>query len=213
MKSLTFTIALVGIVAAGLWAAPPETEAPSSTPASPGTRSLSAKTPDAEQNRVLHNIELLIDDGIPGKEYAKQLDYFEIELGAEDAHGEVEYASHLMSPRPERRTGNRQDDPRITISWKRGGLLNLDRKMLTKAGINTKGKKLSLFFSRELEDQLFKLEEAYAGENVSNITRTLFKIRLKDPGPGYEFYIADLELKGASPGVTSASGSRFGKEN
>ena len=212
MKSALFALAAIGLLVVPADAAKPAAESPQPAAESPAptataasARPSSANAPAPIRTRVLHDIELLIDDGIPGKEYAKQLDYFKIELGAEDAKGQVEYASHLMSPKPERRTGNRKEDPRITIGWKKGTLLALDRKLLLKAGINSKDKKVYQFYPLEVEDQLFKLEEAYAGENATKIARTRFKIRPKDSEPGYEFYIDDVEFKPESPRSPSSA--------
>jgi hypothetical protein len=206
MKSALLALAATGLLSASADAAKPAAspakpvaESPEPAATVPSARSASANTPERPPTRVLHDIELLIDDGIPGKEYAKQLDYFKIELGAEDSKGQIEYASHLTSPKPERRSGNRKEDPRITIGWKKGTLLALDRKLLLKAGINSKDKKVYQFYPLEVEDQLFKLEETYAGANATNIARTRFKIRPKDVEPGYEFYIDDVEFKSESP--------------
>ncbi len=226
MKSFHGTLVVIALSASAALAAKPKVEPPDP----PAKTTAGAKTsdkaatempaPDADDPdnpevpagaldaaRAARGVEweLEIEDGLPGKEYAKQLDFFKIELGAEDAKGQVQYASHLAGTRPDRRNGKREDDERFTIGWKKGTLLGLDRKLLVKAGINTNGKKILQFYPRDVEMQMLKLEQAYAGKNAPKILRTRFKIRPKDAQPGYEFYVAEQDIKSDVPSKPSSS--------
>ena len=179
------------------------------TPKSPGS------SPVAATERMPRGIEweVMFDDGIEIKQYAKELDYFKIEVGAEDSNGEIQYASGLSHRRPERHSGNHKDDGRFTTAWKKGTLLAIDTKLLTKAGVKTIGKKILHFYPRELESQLEKLEREHAGPNA-RIGRTRFKIRPDDSGQGYEFYVAEQDLLAETPGTppkSSAAGRQAGR--
>ncbi len=166
-----------------------------------------ADSPDFK--RVTRSViwEVVFEDGISAKDYAKQLDYFKIELGAADSQGQVQYAGRVSSTRPDKRSGKIQDDKRITIGWKKGNLLNFDRKLLGKAGINTAGKTILHFYPAQIESQLFNLEQAYAGEDADKIVRTQFKIHDKVSEPGYEFYVAEQQLRPEATGTTSSAKS------
>ena len=162
--------------------------------------------------------EVLFEEGITADEYAKQLDYFGIELGAVAKDGKIQYAAQLSRTRPERRNGLKKDEKRVTIEWKRGTLEALDRKLLTKVGINTQGKKLAHFYSLDAQRQLARLERDFEDRPAAEIKRTRFSVRPlektagpsansasgvaksksvvdKSSGqtPGYEFYVVEQE--------------------
>ncbi len=121
--------------------------------------------------------EMEFAEGISAKDYARQLDFFQIELAAADSKGQLQYALRVSSPKPERRSGKLQDDSRVMIEWKTGNLPGFDRKFLAKAGIATSGKRILHFYSPAVERQLYDLEQAYAGADAPNIVRTRYGIR------------------------------------
>ena len=115
--------------------------------------------------------EVHFEDGIKVDEYAKQLDFFGIELGVVDKGGKIQYAAKLSARKPEKRISKKSMDKRMTISWKHGTLAAVDRKLLTKLGINTQGKDLFHFYPRDTEEQLYKLELEHAGAERGEATR------------------------------------------
>jgi hypothetical protein len=135
--------------------------------------------------------EILFGEDITPEEYARQLDYFAIEVAAISKNGHVDYISQLASPRPAKRIGERAADPRLRIGWKSGTLHAVDRRLLRKAGIASNDKELTHYFSPELQKQLEQLELDYAKHDVREIELTRFQIRRRDNEEGYEFVVID----------------------
>jgi hypothetical protein len=183
-------------------------ETPAASTNVPGTPSESAHEPARERVDRGVDWEMLFEEGISAKEYAKQLDYFKVELGVEDSKGEIEYASHFSDAKPARRTGHKRDENRMAESWKKGTLAGLDQKLMRKAGVKAQGKKLFHFYPREIEREMFKLEQGYAGLNASQVVRTQFSIRPKTLVGGYELYVTEQQLKTAAPSTPSSRYSR-----
>ncbi|MBI3837612.1 MAG: hypothetical protein HY288_06730 [Planctomycetia bacterium] len=159
-----------------------------STPDDP---SKSAHSPRGQDAKV--EWEILFEEGITAEEYAKQLDYFKIEVGAISKKGKIEYISKVANPKPERRIGQKTTDYRMSIGWKTGTLHAADRKLLAKAGINSEGKELWHFFPTEVQVQLGALQRSYAKRDPSEIKRTRFQIRPKEQGGGYEFVVVEQD--------------------
>jgi hypothetical protein len=136
--------------------------------------------------------ELLFNDDITPTEYARQLDYFQIEIGAVAKNGKIEYIAHVSRPKPERRVGYVESEYRVRIGWKRGALVAADRKLLAKAGISSQGKELMHYFPIAVQKQLAELEQRYAGLKPETIRRTRFQIRAKPKG-GYEFVVLEQD--------------------
>ncbi len=128
------------------------------------------------------------------EEYARQLDFFKIELAAVGENG-VEYASALSQARPRRRTAGRNaQENRLYMSWTEGSLKKFDLQLLRKAGINPQGKIILQFYPPEVEAQLAQLEVAFRGHQPKQIRRTYFKVQRS--GSGYRFVVVDQELLG-----------------
>lgn len=160
----------------------------------------SQETPAVEIERAGEKEwEILFADGITQQEYARQLDYFGIEIAAVSKSGRVEYITRLMEQRPEHRTGQRGDDPRLRIGWKSGVLVAADRRLLRKAGIASADKELTHYFPPDLQEQLQQLEIEYAGRASRDIERTRFQIQPVDDGNGYEFVVIDQVPPKAEP--------------
>jgi hypothetical protein len=203
MKRTMLTVALASTIA---WAAIGPLLA-----ASPD-KARSAHEPAGSQADHHAEWELLFEEGITTEEYTEQLDYFKIEIGAVSKDGRVEYISHVSQRKPDKRLGDLAIDPRVRIGWKKGTLAVADRKLLGRAGINTKDKDLQHFFSKEIQNRLAVLERAYGGREASQIKRTRFGIRpTKDVG--YEFVVIEQDppppsgYKPAAP-ASSSAGSR-----
>ncbi|HEV3136712.1 MAG TPA: hypothetical protein VGZ26_02390, partial [Pirellulales bacterium] len=159
-----------------------------STPDDPGK---SAHSPRGRESKI--EWEILFEDGITTDEYARQLDYFKIEVAAVSKKGKVEYISNVASPKPAKRTGQKAADYRLSIGWKTGTLHAADRKLLAKAGINSDGKELWHFIPIEVQAQLETLQRSYARRDASEIKRTRFRILPKEKGGGYEFVVVEQD--------------------
>jgi hypothetical protein len=147
--------------------------------------------------------EIFFDDDVLGEEYARQIDYFKIEIAAVSKKGRIDYISQVTKPKPERRVGHKATDYRFNTTWKAGRLHAADRKLLAKAGISTEGKELVHYFPSEVQSQLSKLELAYAQRQPSEIKRTRFQIRPKSKEAGYEFIV--IEQDPPKPAESTAS--------
>ncbi len=133
--------------------------------------------------------EIRFADGATLQEYAKQLDFFGIELGAIGATSTVYYASKLASGKPAQRTGPGDQEQRLYMSWQGGSLRAADKALLSRAGIKTDGRLLVQFYPAETENLLLGLELAYKGRDQGEIRKTVFGVR--EAGGGYEFYVID----------------------
>jgi hypothetical protein len=133
--------------------------------------------------------ELEFPEGNTIESYAKQLDFFKIELGILLPDDKVAYAYNLSKPVPDRRTGSVDDEKRYYLTWRRGELEKVDRELLTRAGIDSQGRPVIKFLPREVEATLLQLERARAGNDAKSIRRTRFAIRAG--GHGYTFEVLD----------------------
>jgi hypothetical protein len=132
--------------------------------------------------------EIYYSDGGTLEEYAKQLDFFQIELGIVGGE-QVIYLTNLSQAKPTSRTGPGTDETRLYMSWRQGNLKQADRELLAKAGINAPGRIIVQFYPAEIERQLAQLEVAFADRKPEQIRRTRFGVRSQ--GDGYEYYVID----------------------
>ncbi len=189
--SLIAAIALVALLGVGSAAA---ADAPASGAEQGGAEALPTSS-----------WEIQFDDGIRPVEYARQLDFFKIELAAVSKNGDVEYAWHLAQPRPDTRVGKMLDESRMNNYWKRGNLVIAEGRLLAKAGISTQDKTMTHFYPREVELHLAELEKKYAGRDSRAIARTRFKIRPVADAPGtYEFFVAEQDVLPPASGSQNA---------
>ena len=104
--------------------------------------------------------------------YARQLDFFGIEIGIVKPGGKIDYAFHLSQPKPDTRTTSEvEDETRYWLRWP-----DVDeeaRKLVEKAGLDPGSGALLKFIPRETELKLCTLEQTMAGPQRSkNIKRT-----------------------------------------
>lgn len=178
--------------------------APSSTPPDsvPTERAKSAHGPRGEaQSAHRGEWEIVFEEGITDQQYAEQIDYFKIEIGAVSKDGRTEYISKVAARKPEKRRGDLATDYRWRIGWRKGTLHATDRRLLSRAGINTKEKDLLHFFPAEIQSRLAQLERSYAKRDPSAVKRTRFEIRPKPKDAGYEFVVIEQD----PPKPTSSS--------
>ena len=119
--------------------------------------------------------------------YARQLDFFKIELGVRRSGNKIEYASNLSSRRPRARVGPTDQEKRYYLTWRRGNLQQADRDLLNKAGIDPGRSPIFKFLPPEVEAMLLGLERDKAGSRAKKIRMTRFGL-LPD-GDGYKFYV------------------------
>lgn len=127
------------------------------------------------------------------EEYARQLDFFGIELGVVVPGNKVEYASHLAQPKPDRRIGPADQEDRYYLSWRHGELAQADQELLARAGIDGKGKVVLRFLPPKVEATLVGLEKARAGDEYDKVYWTRFGIRPENDG--YVFFVSEQTYK------------------
>jgi hypothetical protein len=121
------------------------------------------------------------------KTYARQLDFFEIELGVLLPDNKVEYAYNLSQSPPSRRSGAADQEKRYYLTWRQGSLQEADRELLALVGIQGEGRLVLKFIPPEVEMKLVTLERERAGDDVDKIRATTFQIRAQQGG--YTFYV------------------------
>ena len=126
--------------------------------------------------------------------YAKQLDFFGVELGAiGGGRKEVDYAKKL-SGGTATRSASGADEERLHFSWRSGSLKEFDRQLLARAGVDTVGRILVQFVPPDLENQLALLERDFSGGRpVKEIRRTVFGVQ--SAGDGYAFFVISQDLR------------------
>jgi hypothetical protein len=170
-----------------------------------GKGAASPRTP-AEAAQV-RQWEIIFADGISTEEYARQLDYFRIDIGAVSKDGHIEYISKVSQYKPQKSLGVTSAEYRLQIPWKSGALQAADRRLLRKAGISSQGKQLQHFFPQPLRRKLEKLEADYAGRSRDEIRRTRFRIQPLPEGDGYRFVVVEQDppKPGETPSTVSES--------
>lgn len=128
-------------------------------------------------------------------EYASQLEFFGIELGALMPDGKLLLVSKLNSPKPAVRTvTNGQDEKRLYFTWKGGTRKGVDLEILKKAGVDATNALVMHFYPPQTENQLAVLEQQYKNRKSHQIKRTYFSVRAAKAG--FEFIItSQTELK------------------
>lgn len=129
------------------------------------------------------------------EEYAKQLDFFKIELAAAGGGSPVvTYVTNVTAAKPTVRTGNPKDEKRLRFMHRSGVLKEADKKLVTKAGVDVGSKVIFQFYSQETYTNLLTLENiAMKPRTISDVRRTVFGV--KDLGGRYEFYVISQEYR------------------
>ncbi len=128
------------------------------------------------------------------EDYARQLDFFGVELGVMTASDQVQYAANLASPRPTSHNGTREAEKRLFFSWRDGTLQRADRELLQRAGIDTSGKSVLQFYTKNVEDQIatqemLYLQKRYPGRDLRQVRRTFLSVVAQ--GNGFIFEVTD----------------------
>ncbi len=122
------------------------------------------------------------------EEYARQLDHFQIELGALLTGGELVYLSQMTAKPPVvRRVQTGKDEARLYMTWQGGQRRFADIKLFANAGINVPADApLFHFYPPPVENLLAQLELSYRGRPVSQIKRTYFNVIPAEGGYQFE---------------------------
>lgn len=128
------------------------------------------------------------------KSYARQLDFFKIELGCAFPDGRVFYLSNMSSSPNLREARLSSDDQRLFMNWQGGERIKADIELLTKAGVQNAAEGTILhFYDPGTEQMLARLEQEYGGHQPQEIRRTYFQA--KRSGSEYEFIVTSQKLK------------------
>lgn len=121
--------------------------------------------------------------------YARQLDFFGIELGVLMPGGRVIYAYNLTKRTPDQRRGPSDDEKRYYLTWVSGSLEAADRELLKRANIDPGDRPILKFVPRPTEIEMIRLEQQKAGDDANRIRATYFAVQRQ--GNGYEFVVTD----------------------
>ncbi|MEZ6118635.1 MAG: hypothetical protein R3C28_18995 [Pirellulaceae bacterium] len=129
--------------------------------------------------------------------YAKQLEFFQIELGAiSPARAAIEYATFRNGVPTKRPADPNVEEDRLYFSWqgRASKFKDQDMTLLRQAGINTAGAIICQFYSKELEIVLANVELNKHGDRpLKDIKKTIFGIQ--PGGSGFEFVVVDIRLR------------------
>ena len=128
------------------------------------------------------------------KAYAKQLDFFNIELGCAFPDGRIYYLKSMSTSPSVREERMSSKDKRLFMNWQGGDRVKADLELLTKAGVPDPASGTVLhFYAAETEQMLARLEQEYGGKPANQIKRTYFQV--KRAGSGYEFTVTSQKLR------------------
>lgn len=138
------------------------------------------------------NWEIQFGEGNTLETYARQLDFFGIELGVLLPNDRVAYVYNLSKPKPDQRTGSVDDEKRYYLTWRRSDLEQADRELLARAGLNVEARVILKFLPPKTEQILAALEKEKAGANIDELRKTRFGLRSERNG--YTLYVIDQSI-------------------
>jgi len=115
--------------------------------------------------------------------YARQLDFFKIELGAVGGGSpEIDYAHNLAKSKPDRRSGKAEDEKRLYMTSPPGNATaEFDHQLIARAGITTQRRMVLQFYPEEIENLLARLETQAALKaghtDPKEFLKTVFGVR------------------------------------
>jgi hypothetical protein len=131
--------------------------------------------------------------------YARQLDFFKIELAAiGGGRPQVDYACNVSKPKPDHRLGKPDEEKRIYMTWRdaRSPIAVFDRQLLQRAGVATDRRLVLQFIPEDTERQLGLLEAQNAkGRNPLEFYRTVFGVR--EARGRFEFFVIEQRFRAA----------------
>ncbi len=121
-------------------------------------------------------------------EYARQLEFFRIELALFDrGTGRVTYLNNLTADKPGTRTVDTWNDDRTYFKWSGSAREQVDRQFFQKAGVTGSGEILH-FYPDPLCNMLVSIEVAHAKRDLREVRRTYFVVQPQ--GQGYTFAVS-----------------------
>jgi hypothetical protein len=134
------------------------------------------------------------DDRATLNDYAKQLDFFGIELGVLLADKRLAYVSGMSTAQPMvRYSASGAGETRLYMTWQAGERRVFDQQLLAKAGVQLRGGEVMFhFYPPKTESQLAKLERDYQNRDPKMIRRTFFTV--VSEGEGYTFQVTRQTL-------------------
>lgn len=125
--------------------------------------------------------------------YAKQLDFFDIELAVIGEGNDVYVATDLAFVLPTVNTIPKVDRKTwLWWSWRSGQLRDADRALLQKAGVPVGRKPTFQLYPDVTEQRLLRLEHDYQNVDASRIKKTVFEVIAVSGG--YDFKVIDQKL-------------------
>jgi hypothetical protein len=134
-------------------------------------------------------------DGTTLDSYAKQLEFFGIELGAiGGGQPTIDYAFFQRGKLQNRSVPSTTEDERLYFIWQGGKFKEQDRALLQRAGVNTTGRVMCQFYPPAIENQLAVLEkEALGARELKNVRKTIFSVR--PAGRNFEFFVKEIQWR------------------
>ena len=123
------------------------------------------------------------------EEYAKQLNFFGIELGALLPDGRLAYLTNLTAPLPQVRYVNSgASESRMYMTWQGGERRTADVQLFAMANVQIRADTVIFhFYPKATEDKLARLEVDFRNRTVKQIRRTYFAV--EPAGGGYTFSV------------------------
>jgi hypothetical protein len=122
------------------------------------------------------------------EEYARQLDYFGVELGVLYPEGRLVYVTNLSQRSPTKReVASAADEQRLYFTWQGGERQEADIKLLAKAGVQVGQGRILHFYKTDTENRLAVVERNFANRKAKEIRRTYFAVVKQ--GQGYTFEV------------------------
>ncbi len=123
------------------------------------------------------------------EEYAKQLEFFGIELGALLPDGRLAYLSKLTQPAPAvRYAASGAGEQRLYMTWQGGDRRSADVELFKRANVSVNLDTVIFhFYPKATESQLVRLEHDYRNRPLAQIRRTYFGV--ESSGKGYQFTV------------------------
>jgi hypothetical protein len=177
---------------------------PSGNPRGKGRKRALGKGPgDGGGVKRQERWEITFDPGQTEQEYARQLDYFRVELGV-IAGNTMHMVTKLASPRPvARQVTTGSEEKRLYFSWRGGSRRQADLNLLKKAvSVPLDNNAITLqFYPEDTVQLLARLEREYAqtqGKTRLELIRKT-KFNVKKTPTGYSFEVAKQEYFGETP--------------
>ncbi len=117
------------------------------------------------------------------------MDFFRIELGVFGPTNVIYYVGNLSAGSPSRREGTRKAEERLYMAWQQGQLVEADRQLLARGGVDGAGKVILHFVPDDVENMLAFLELQYRNREAKEIRKTRFSI--VPDGGGYKLVVID----------------------